>query len=140
MKKFLKILFITLVVIFVAILTVPFLFKGKIVEFAKKEVNRNVRAIVDWSDVSVSLFKGFPDLEVSLNNLSVIGTGEFSGDTLVAFNRFATRIDLISAFSGRINVKSVILDNPVVRAIALKDGNVNWDITYPSADTAAIET
>lgn len=140
MKKFLRILFIILVVIFVAILTVPFLFKGKIVEFAKKEVNRNVRATVDWSDVSVSLFRGFPDLEVSLNNLSVIGTGEFSGDTLVAFNRFATRIDLISAFSGQVNVKSIILDKPVVRAIAMKDGSVNWDITYPSTDTVAIET
>ncbi len=139
MKKFFRILFIVLLVIFVVILTVPFLFKGKIMKFAKEEVNRNVRATVDWSDVSVSLFKGFPDLYVSLNNVSVIGVDQFRGDTLMAFDRFASRIDLFSAFSGKINVKSIILDRPVVRAIALKDGTVNWDITYPSTDSTTLE-
>ena len=135
MKKFFRIFFIILLVIFVVILTIPFLFKGKIMDFAKQEVNRNVHATVDWSDVSVSLFRGFPDLEVSLNNLSVIGLDKFRGDTLMAFDRFASKIDLISAFSGKIKVKSIILDKPVVRAIALEDGSVNWDITYPSSDS-----
>ena len=36
-------------------------------------------------------------------------------------------------------MKSIILDKPVVRAIALKDGSVNWDITYPSADSLDME-
>ncbi len=139
MKKFFRILFIILVLIFVIIFTVPFLFKGEIMRFAKQEVNRNVNATVDWSDISVSLFRGFPDLEVSLKDVSVIGLNKFRGDTLVAFDRFAVKIDLISAFSGKIKVKSVNLEKPVLRAIALKDGSVNWDITFPSTDTSLVE-
>ncbi len=139
MKKIFRILFIILLVLFVVILTIPLFFKGEIMRFAKEEVNKNVKATVDWSDVTVSLFKGFPDLEVSLKDVSVIGIEQFRGDTLMAFDRFTTRLDLISIFSGKINVKSIILDKPVVRAIALKDGSVNWDITYPSSDSVAIE-
>ncbi len=139
MKKFLRILFFVLLALFVIILTVPFLFRGKIMEVAKREVNNNVRATVDWSDLSVSLFKGFPDLEVALKNVSVIGIDKFRGDTLMAFDRFAARIELIPAFSGNIRVKSLILERPVIRAIALKDGSVNWDITYPSTDSTEME-
>ena len=131
MKKFLKVSFIILAFLFVVILTIPFFFKADIMKLAKEEVNKNVKAKVDWNDVSVSLFKGFPDLKVSLKEVSVIGLDVFEGDTLMAFDEFSVKLDLISVFSGKMNVKSIILDKPVVRALALKDGSVNWDITYP---------
>ncbi len=139
MRKFFRILFIVLLIIFVAVLTVPFLFKGEIMKFAKQEVNKNVKASVDWSDIRISLFRGFPDLKVTLDDVAVTGLDQFRDDTLMAFKDFSADIDLISAFSGKIKVKSIIIDKPVVRAIALKDGTVNWDITYPSADTGLVE-
>jgi len=132
MKKFLKILFFVVVFLFIGMLTVPLIFKGDIMKLAKEEVNKNVKAQVDWDDISLSLFKGFPSLNVSLKNVSVLGIEDFEGDTLMAFNEFSVNVDLISAFSGEINVKSIILDNPVIRAIVLEDGSVNWDIAYPS--------
>jgi hypothetical protein len=138
MKKFLKIFFIILAFLFAIILTIPFFFKADIMKLAKEEVNKNVKAQVDWSDVSISLFKGFPDLKVSLKNVSVIGVDVFKGDTLMAFDEFSVKVDLISAFSGKINVKSILLDKPVIRAIALKDGSVNWDITYPSDEESPV--
>ena len=134
MKKFLKILFIVLLVIFIVMLSLPLVFKGQIMEIARREVNKSVRAKVDWSGVSISLFKGFPDVKVSLENLSVSGIGAFEGDTLIAFREFSAKVDLLSAISGRINVKSIILDRPVMRAIMLNDSTVNWDITYPSEE------
>jgi uncharacterized protein involved in outer membrane biogenesis len=138
MKKFLKIFFIILAFLFAIILTIPFFFKADIMKLAKEEVNKNVKAQVDWSDVSISLFKGFPDLKVSLKNVSVIGVDVFKGDTLMAFDEFSVKVDLFSAFSGKINVKSILLDKPVIRAIALKDGSVNWDITYPSDEESPV--
>ncbi len=140
MKQFLKILLIILASLFLIILILPVFFKGEIMKIAKEQVNKNVRANVDWKDFSVSLLRGFPDLKVTMEDVSVLGVDKFEGDTLMAFENFSAKIDLISAFSGRINVKSIIIDRPVVRAIALKDSSVNWDITYPSTDTATLES
>ena len=138
--KILKIFFIILLVIFSIILAVPLLFKSQLMEIAKEEVNKNVKAKVDWTDFKVSLFKGFPDLKVSLDEMSVIGIENFEGDTLVAFDQFSVKVDLFSAFSGKISVKSIILDKPVLNAIVLSDGSVNYDIAYPSDEIEEEET
>ena len=139
MKKFFRILFIVALVLFLVILAIPLAFKGQLMEIAKREVNKNVKAEVNWSDFHVSLFKGFPDLRVSMEDMSVKGQGAFENDTLVAFREFSADVDLISAFSGKVNVNSIILDRPVIRAIALDDTTVNWDITYPSEEVEETE-
>ncbi|MCF8381792.1 MAG: hypothetical protein K9H49_19630 [Bacteroidales bacterium] len=142
--KFIKILLIVLSILFVTILAIPFVFKSQLMELAKEEVNKSVKAKVDWTRFSVSLFKGFPDLRVSMENMSVVGIELFENDTLMAFDEFAVKVDLLSAFSGKVKIKSVILNSPVVHAIALEEG-ANWDITYPSeeiieeADTTSSE-
>lgn len=134
MKKFFRIFFIVALVLFLIILAIPLAFKGQLMEIAKREVNKNVKAEVNWSDFHVSLFKGFPDLRVSMEELSLKGEGAFKDDTLVSFREFSADVDLISAFSGKVIVNSIILDRPVIRAIALDDTTVNWDITYPSEE------
>lgn len=139
MKKFLKILLIVLLSLFLIVLVIPVFFKGEIMNIAREQVNKNVRATVDWKDFSVSLLKGFPDLKVTMEDVSVLGQDKFEGDTLMAFKDFSAKLDIISAFSGKVNVKSIIINKAVVRAIALKDGSVNWDITYPSDDSTAEE-
>lgn len=132
MKRFFKVFFIILLVLFVTVLAIPLVFKSQLMELAKTEINKNVKATVDWADFKVSLLRGFPDLKVSLDEMTVLGIGAFEGDTLVAFDNFSVKVDLISAISGEISIKSIILDKPVIRAIALEDGSVNWDIAYPS--------
>ena len=135
MKTFLKIFLVFIFLVLIAMVTIPLAFKNEIMQKVKEEINKNVKARVDWTNFSVSLFRGFPDLKVTLSNLSVTGIEKFEGDTLVAFDRFTANIDLISVFSGQIKVKSMLMDKPVVRAIVLSDGSVNWDITYPSDET-----
>jgi uncharacterized protein involved in outer membrane biogenesis len=139
MKKFIKIFLISLLVVLIALFTVPFFFKAEIIKLAKQEINKSVKAQVDWTGFSVSVFRGFPDLKISLKNLSVVGIEKFEGDTLVAFDEFSVKVDLLSVFGGKVNVKSIILDKPVVRAIVLPDSSVNWDITYPSDDVPEVE-
>jgi len=136
--KYLKILLIVLALIFVSILSIPIIFKSQLMELAKVEVNKAVKAQVEWTDFKVSLFKGFPDLKITMDNMSVLGIEMFEGDTLMAFDEFSVKVDLFSAFSGKISVKSIILDKPVINAISLEDG-VNWDIAYPSDEIVEIE-
>jgi uncharacterized protein involved in outer membrane biogenesis len=129
MKKFLKIFMIVVIILFAAIIAIPLVFKSQIMKKVKAEVNKSINAKVEWNDVSISLLSGFPDLKVSLKDLSVVGINNFGGDTLVAFDEFTLKLDLISVFSNSIKIKSIFLDRPVLNAITLKDGSVNYDIT-----------
>lgn len=129
--KFLKVLLIVLTILFGIILGLPLIFKSQLMELAKVEVNKAVKAQVDWTDFKISLFKAFPDLKISLENMSVLGIESFENDTLMAFDEFIVKVDLLSVFSGKIKIKSIILNKPVIRAISTEEG-VNWDISYPA--------
>lgn len=145
MKTFFKIFAIFIFLLFISAITIPIIFKNEIIEIVKEEINKNIKATVDWKTFSISLIKGFPDLKITLGDLSVIGIEQFKGDTLVAFDKLMANIDLFSVFSDKIKVKAIFLNKPVVQAICLADGSVNWDITYPSdeieepEDTSAME-
>jgi hypothetical protein len=139
MKKFLKIFLITVIVLFAVLITIPLVFKSQIMKKVKEEVNKTVYAKVEWKDVSVSLLSGFPDLKLSLKDVSVVGVNKFEGDTLVAFDNFTLKLDLLSVFSSNIKIKSMLLDRPVLNAIFLKDGSANYDIMIPDTAFVAAE-
>ena len=133
MKKFFKVLFITILVIFVVLLVTPFLFKGKIIEIAKRELNNMLTAKVDFDGLKLSFIRNFPNAYVALEGLTVVGTDEFEGDTLVAFNKFSVTVDMMSVIRmDNIQVKSVLLDKATINAIVLENGQPNWDIMKPS--------
>ena len=66
LKKILKITAICLAVLIALAFTLPFVFKGKILALARNQVNKNVNATVDFSDVDISLFRHFPRLAVAM--------------------------------------------------------------------------
>ena len=59
-KRILIALLVLIILLVGTAIAVPILFKDRIVQIAKEEINKNVRADVDFSDVDLSLFKGFP--------------------------------------------------------------------------------
>ncbi len=128
MKKFFRIVLITMGVLVILLITFPILFKGKIEALVKDQVNQNIHARVDWSRFSMSLFRGFPDLSVNLFQVSVIGLDDFSGDTLVGLERFEFRVNPFGALKKTIEVKSILLDHPMINGIVLDNGTANWDI------------
>ena len=127
-----------------AIAIVPVVFRDRIVQRVKDEVNRTVDARVDWRGVSLGLFRSFPNLTLSLDDLSVAGVRRFAGDTLATVRRLDVVLDLASVVrgvrgKGSIVVRSVELERPTVRLRALEDGTANWNITKPTparADTS----
>ena len=90
LKKILKISGIILLVLIIAALALPMIFKDKITNIAKTEINKNLNATVDFKDVNLSLFRHFPRLAVGLEDLKVTGQDDFAKDTLIA----AERIDV----------------------------------------------
>lgn len=137
-RKTLKITGITLLVLIVAAFLIPIIFKKQITALVKKEINNSLTAKVDFKDVSLSLFRHFPKISISLDELHVTGTDEFAGDTLISTKTFDASVNLISAIRGKdIKVYGVYLESPRIHALVNKEGKANWDIAKDDGDTSA---
>lgn len=141
MKKFLKILLFTFIGLLIVIILIPILFKKPIMNKVKDEINKSLNAKVEFADFRLSLLRGFPNLYVAMDDLTVVGVDTFSKDTLMSFKSFSAKIDLISAIKmENIKIKSIFLDQPSVYAHVLKNGKANWDIVKPTNDSIPEDT
>lgn len=133
MKKLIKIFVGSLLVIFIALLALPFIFKGKIVNLIKNEANKQLTATLDFKDVSLSLIRNFPYLSVSIIDLSIANQGVFEGDTLIRAGKTALTVNLMSVIKGdEIGIRSILLENAALHVKVLEDGTANYDIVKPS--------
>jgi len=138
MKKFFKITGISLLLFLLILISLPFVFKGKIIELSKKELNKNLNAVVDFKRFGLNFFRDFPHASLSLGDFSVSGVNEFEGDTLFYARSFSAKVNLKSLFGDSgYEISRMNADRVLIRAIVLEDGKANWDITFPSEDTAA---
>ena len=134
--KIIKIVFISLLVLIAAAFAAPYLFKSQLVNLVKKEINKNINAKVDFKDVDISFFRHFPKVAVGLDELQVIGLGEFAADTLISAKRIDAALDIMSVIKGKdMTIYSVNVASPRIHAIVNKDSQVNWNIMKP--DTVA---
>ena len=135
MKKFLKITGITLLIIIILMIVLPFIFKDKIVEIVKKEVNKTLTADVDFEKIGLSLFSDFPYLSVDIHEVSVVGRETFIGDTLAYVEKLHLAVNLMSIFGDDgIEVRKINLHHPIANLLIDKEGNANWDIVKPSEE------
>lgn len=142
MKKALAIIGGILGLLIITIFLVPVIFKGPIERKVKAEINDMVNATIDYKSFSLSLIKNFPNMNITLDGLSVVGTDRFANDTLLAVNQFSVAVDLMSALKQNLQIHSISIDRPVIHAIVLADSTANWDIMKESTpdDEATPET
>jgi hypothetical protein len=139
LKKTIKITGITLLVLLAVLFLAPFLFKGKILNLIKKELNETITAKADFEDLSISFFRNFPKVSVALENLYIAEVPGFPGDTLISAKEINVAVDVMSIISGNtITVNSIRVKNPRVKVLVNHEGRGNWDIMKP--DTAAVES
>ena len=138
MKKFLKIAGISLLVVLLVLIILPFIFKGKIIEFVKKEINQTVNAQVDFDRVGLNFFRSFPDASFSLDNLKIIGINEFESDTLLFAESISATINLKSLFGNSgYEIKKILAGRACLHAHVLESGKANWDIVKEEKETEA---
>lgn len=129
MKKILKITGITLLVLLVLIISLPFMFKGKIIDIVKEQANANLNAKVDFGEFDLGLISTFPNFNFSIDNVTVDGVDKFEGTQLANIKNLSLKVDLMSVISGdEIKVKSIYIEEPTVNAVVLADTSANWDI------------
>jgi vacuolar-type H+-ATPase subunit H len=135
MKKFFKITGITVLVIIVLMIVLPFAFKGKIVELVKQEVNKTLTADVDFQKIGLSLFSDFPYLAVNIHEVSAVGREVFTGDTLAYIEKLHLAVNVMSVFGDDgIEVRKINVHRPIVNLLIDKDGAANWDIVKSSGE------
>ena len=124
------------VLILGAAIALPFIFKDRIISMIKTEANKSMNAVVDFGKVDLTLLSSFPNFTLDLHDFSLVGVDEFKNDTLASINTLGITIDIMSVIKGeKIEIISVLLDQPSIFAKVLKDGKANWDIAAEEAPT-----
>ncbi|SIO05549.1 AsmA-like C-terminal region-containing protein [Algoriphagus halophilus] len=142
MKKTLIILSAIFLFLIASAIAIPFIFKDKIAARIDQEIAQSVNAKVlyDLDNISLSIFRNFPDISANVKDFGIVGNAPFENDTLARLNEL--QIDF--------NLKSVLFDEyPTLTGIhlnggslyikVLEDGTANYDITYPSKESTPSE-
>ena len=136
-KKILKIVGIVLLLLIIAAFAIPYLFEDQIKAKIAKSINENLDAKVAFVDADLSLFKGFPQANVSITKLSVLNKAPFLGDTLVSFEELNLKMSIKELFKSdneTMNIESFSSKNGLVNIIFNKDGIGNYDIALKNQD------
>ncbi|GGE39228.1 AsmA family protein [Psychroflexus planctonicus] len=140
MKKGLKIFGIVILVLLIILIAAPFLFKGSIEKFIKKEINTNLNAKVTWEEVDLSLIRNFPNASVGLQQLLVENNAPFEGDTLFYAEQLNLKMGLMQLFKNEgYSLDEIVLDESLIYLKTNAEGKSNWDIakaTETEAETA----
>lgn len=134
-KKVLKIFGIIILVLVIAIISIPLLFGGTIKDKIRYLANEHVNAKVDFADVDISLIRSFPKASVIIEELSIINFVPFEGDTLAYAKKISLDMSIKELFKGAsdpISVQKFIIDeaNIAVKTDSLE--NSNFDIVKSS--------
>lgn len=145
MKKIILIIGILFALLLTAMVALPFIFGDEIKQVVKNATNENLNAKVEFEDVNISLFKRFPNLAISVNDLTVINNEPFDGDTVVSAKNIGVSVDLFSLISGdELKINSVFLESPKIFMYTLEDGRANYNITKEEVsaptDSAVVKT
>ncbi|WP_130735255.1 AsmA-like C-terminal region-containing protein [Flavobacterium sp. J27] len=139
-KKVLKIVGIFLLVVVVALAAAPFIFKDKIKALVLKSINENVDATVAFEEVDLSLFRNFPNANVTIDKLSIINKAPFEGDTLFYAGELNLKMSIKELFKGDnepMNLQGFSSTNAIVNVIFNKDGLGNFDIALKNQEEEA---
>ncbi|WCO02088.1 AsmA family protein [Psychroserpens ponticola] len=143
MKKALKIIGISILIIFFLLLAIPFAFQSQIKDMVKRFINENVNAQVEFSDVSLSLIRSFPQAHVEIEDLVITNFKPFEGETFVTSKNIAFTMSVNELFKTSseepIVVNSIIIDEALVTLKTDALGNNNYDITKED-ETTSVKT
>ena len=129
-----------LVVLLLAAVAAPFLFKDKLRALADQQIAQRVRAKVLYNpaDIDVSILRSFPDLTLDIKNLRVVGLDSFSRDTLAYLPSMRVGLDIMTVLKGQeIKINTVELERPDLSLRVLKSGRANWDVVISDSAAAA---
>ena len=137
-KRILAAVGILIALLIIAAIAIPFLFKDKIEQAVKGQVNASVNAIIDWGEWDLSVISTFPNAGIQVKNVKVCNVAPFEGVCLADIGEVDIRVGLMSLFGEKILVHRVALDHPRLHFKVLADGKANWDIAKADSTSAEV--
>lgn len=117
---------------------VPYLYQDEIKEILKEEINKSVTGTVDFEDLSLSLFRHFPDLSIGIDKLLLTeGKDSTMGDTIAYSDEITVSVDLMTILRKEetVKVNGIYLIQPYINLTVSDSGQANYDIIISQEDT-----
>ncbi len=137
-KKFFKIVGIVIVLLLGILFATPYLFKEQIKAKITQAINEKVDAKVTFADADLSLFKNFPNANITIEKLIIINKAPFEGDTLVSLGELNLKMSIKELFKGEketMNIDGITSKNGLINIIFNKEGIANYDIALKDNKT-----
>ncbi len=135
--KIAKYLGITFAVILALLFLTPIVFEDQIKEQIKKTANERLSAELNYSDVSVSFFRHFPSLTLTLDNLSLNGSAPYKNEKFITAKEVSFGINVASLiFSKSVKIDQIYLSDSFINVKVNPNGQANYNI-YKSQAKAA---
>ncbi|HLV41223.1 MAG TPA: AsmA-like C-terminal region-containing protein [Brumimicrobium sp.] len=115
------------------------IFKDDIKSYALSEANKYLNKRVHIGYIDVGIWKTFPDLTLSFDDVLVHSKFDTiqTSDTAVYAKKIDLRFNLIDFFSKKYDVHRIDIKNAKLNLKILEDGKVNYDFLKPSEDETA---
>ncbi|MEG0992287.1 MAG: AsmA-like C-terminal region-containing protein [Bacteroidales bacterium] len=129
MRRGFKIVLIIIGALLGLMLVIPLAMKSKIDQMVKLEANELLDARFDFEDLSISLFRNFPDASILVKNVSIVGNKPFEGDTLMSASKIQATVNILSLLGNSgFKIEEVLIDDPLVQGLVNAQGKANWEI------------
>ena len=138
-KNVLKIIGIVLLLLVASLFAIPYFFQDKIKAKITQAINDKVDARVSFAEADLSLFKNFPNANITIQNLAIINKAPFEGDTLVSLGELDLQLSIKELFKGEneaISIDGIHSKNGLINIIFNKDGLGNYDIALKDSKAA----
>jgi AsmA protein len=126
--KTLKISGIAIGSILLLMFLLPILFPTTITNKIKQLANNSLNGKVSFSGTSLSFFKRFPELTLTLEDFSLKGSAPFEEDTLVAAKDISFALDLTSLLKTKIQVSKIYLNKAFINIEVDSSGKANYNV------------
>jgi hypothetical protein len=130
-KRIAKWILSIVLVLIIALVAIPFLFKDKIVEMVSKTINNTINATVSFTEVDLSLLKNFPLASINISNIAVVNKAPFLGDTLYNAKELNLSLKITELFKSAnevLELKSISTKNGQLNIIFNKESVGNYDV------------
>ena len=129
MKKIVVIILVVIVVIVGTLAFIPLFFKQNLLNVTKSTINKQVNAEVNFGGFKLSLFNDFPKVSLELQDVLIIGKGEFQKDTLLKVSSLNAKMNLKELFSKTgMSIEEIYLNQPDLKLVVAQSGKANWDL------------
>jgi AsmA protein len=125
------------------LLIIPYIilqfYKDEIKAAIEKEIDTNLNAVITFQEINFSFISEFPRLTVYMNDMDVLGVGEFEKDTLACIKRVDLELDWYKLIvKNEMELNRVFFNDPIIHFLILKNGHANYDIV--KGDTLVADT